>query len=56
MGRKTGDKGRYHRARRKKLARRVKMRELFGKAAPKKGTGESLPEAAKVPAESAASD
>ena len=28
MGLKTGDKGRYHRKRRKKIARRVEMRAL----------------------------
>jgi hypothetical protein len=28
MGRKSGDKGKYHRQRRKKLAKRVKMRAL----------------------------
>jgi hypothetical protein len=49
MGRKSGDKGRFYRERRKKLARRVRMRAHFGgKALQKEGTGETPFEAGKV--------
>jgi hypothetical protein len=36
MGKKSGDKGRYHRQRKKKLARRVEMRALRAATAEKK--------------------
>ncbi len=45
MGVKTGDKGRYRRQRRKKLARRVEMRALR-KATAKKAAEKEEPVAA----------
>ncbi len=47
MGRKSGDKSRYQRQRRKKLARRAEMRAHFGKAPRKPGAKQAPAEAAR---------
>jgi hypothetical protein len=51
MGKKSGDKGRFNKNRRKKLAKRVKMRAYFGKG-PERGTNDTASEAEKVRAKS----